>query len=132
MYIPTLGHEAAKPGPVIVNYPRPLHIQPLPREAPTVPESMAPSIHAHEHARAESCKYLDFVQCSPHVMRDLAPIAQEVFVPTAELAPIVFRLVLLVPLAEFGCKSWLSQGYGHQLLSSAHPANNTEAHQLCL
>jgi hypothetical protein len=59
-------------------------------------------------------------------------MAHEVFASTAELAPVVFRLVLLVPLAEFSCKSWLSQGYGHELLSSAHPANNMEAHQLCL
>jgi hypothetical protein len=60
-------------------------------------------------------------------MRDLAPIAQEVFAPLAEFNPIVFRLVFLVPAAELGCKSWLPQGYGHEPLPSAHPASESKS-----
>ena len=60
-------------------------------------------------------------------MRDLAPIAQEVFAPSAQLTPIVFRLVFLVPAAELGCKSWLPQSYGHELLLSTHPASESKS-----
>jgi len=60
-------------------------------------------------------------------MRDLAPIAQEVFAPSAQLTPIVFRLVFLVPAAELGCKSWLPQSYGHELLPSTHPASESKS-----
>ena len=60
-------------------------------------------------------------------MRDLAPVAQEVFAPFAEFNPVVFGLVFLVPAAELSCKSWLPQGYGHELLPSTHPASQSNS-----
>jgi len=83
--------------------------------------------HTHREEKAKLYKYLNLVQRSSHVMRDLAPIAQEVLAPFAELTPVMFRLVLLVPAAELGCKSWLPQGYGHELLPSAHPASRNRS-----
>ena len=73
------------------------------------------------HAHVKSHIYLDLVQRSSRVAGDLAPITQEVFAPSAQLTPIVFVLVFL-PAAELGCKSWLPQGYGHEPLPSAHLA----------
>ncbi len=83
--------------------------------------------HTHREEKAKLYKYLDLVQRSSHVMRDLAPIAQEVLAPFAELTPIMFWLVLLVPAAELGCKSWLPQGYSHELLPSGHPASQNRS-----
>jgi len=83
--------------------------------------------HTHREEKANLYKYLNLVQRSSHVMRELAPIAQEVLAPFAELTPIMARLVLLVPVAELGCKSWLPQGYGHELLPSAHPASQNKS-----
>ena len=54
-------------------------------------------------------------------------VTQEVFAPFAELNPVVFGMVFLVPAAEPGCKSWLPQSYGHQLLPSTHPASESKS-----